>query len=184
MKSKKIFIIVISLVTCLSLSKTYAQFSAGVELGLPMGNFSDISNIGFGGSVRYEGSIKNKLNWTASIGYLSFSGKTFTVNNVSIPFGNSAIVPITGGIKYYFSGANDGFYGTADLSLNFVSFYVYSYNSGNGGGYNLASANESRLGFAPGIGYRTGNWDFSGKFNLISDLNYFGLRAAYIFGGK
>ena len=165
-------------------SKTYAQFSLGAELGLPMGNFSDIANAGFGASVRYEASINDKLNWTGAIGYLSFSGKIFTSGNVTIPFGNSTIVPLTGGIKYYFSEASTGFYGSADLNLNFVSYYTYSLNSGNGGGYNTTSVSESKFGLAPGLGYRAGNWDFSGKFNIISNFNYFGLRVAYIFGTK
>ena len=149
-----------------------------------MGNFSDIASTGFGASFRYEAGIKDQLNWTASIGYLSFGEKTYRVNNVSIPFGSTSLIPITGGIKYYFSAANSGFYGSADLGLNFISTYVYTYNSGNGGGYNLSSVSETKLGFSPGIGYRTGSWDFGGKFNIISDRNYFGVRVAYVFGNK
>ena len=184
MKARILIALIAGCIGSMSISKTYAQFSAGVELGLPMGNFSDIANAGFGASIRYESSINDKLNWTGAIGYLSFSGKNFTSGNVTIPFGNSSIVPLTGGIKYYFSEANNGFYGSADLNLNFVSYYTYTLNSGNGGGYNTISVSESKFGLAPGIGYRTGNWDFSGKFNIISNLNYFGLRVAYIFGTK
>jgi hypothetical protein len=111
---------------------------------------------------------------------LSFGGKTFTVNNVTIPFGNSSIVPLAGGVKYYFSEANRGFYGAADLGLNFVLFYTCTYNSGNGGGYNTATATKTRFGIAPGAGYRMNNWDFTGRFNLISNTDYLGLRVAYI----
>ena len=182
MKSK--LVLLIGLLIFLASSKTFAQFSVGAEVGLPMGNFSDIAKAGFGGSVRYEATINDKLNWSASAGYLSFTGKDFTVLNVTIPFGNSSIIPLVGGIKYYFSEASNGFYGAADLGLNFISYYTYSYNSGNGGGYNSSSASETRFGFAPGIGYRMGNWDFTAKYNLISDANYLGLRAAYIFGTK
>ena len=103
MKLKTLIIIAVLSVGYSLSSKTYAQFSLGAELGLPMGNFSDIANAGFGASVRYEASINGKLNWTGAIGYLSFSGKNFTSGNVTIPFGNSTIVPLTGGIKYYLS---------------------------------------------------------------------------------
>ena len=184
MKLKTLIILAVLSVGYSLSSKTYAQFSIGGELGLPMGNFSDIAGPGFGGSLRYEANISDKLNWTGSVGYLSFGGKTFTSGNVSIPFGSSSIVPLVGGIKYYFSEANNGFYGSADLGLNFISYYVYTYNSGNGGGYNSSTASTTRIGFAPGIGYRTGNWDFSGKFNIISDLNYFGVRVGYLFASK
>jgi hypothetical protein len=168
------------------MSNTFAQFSLGAEVGLPMGNFGDIAGAGFGGSLRYEANISDKLNWSASAGYLSFSGKTYTYpgTNVTIPFGNFSIIPITGGVKYYFSEVNNGFYGAADLGFNFISTYDVTYNSGNGGGYNLSSASTTKFGLSPGVGYRTGNWDLAARFNLISDANYLGVRVAYVFGTK
>ncbi len=161
-----------------------AQFSAGLDLALPMGNFSDIASTGFGGSVRYDATISDKLGWSASIGYLSFSGKTYNVGNVSIPFGTTSNIPVSGGVKYYFSEAGNGFYGAVDLSANFLSTYVYTYNSGNGGGYNLSSVSQTNFGINPGIGYRLSNLDFSARYNAVGDFSYLGIRAAYVFGGK
>jgi hypothetical protein len=163
---------------------TYGQFSAGLDLGLPMGNFSNIASTGFGGSVRYDGTLGGKLSWSASAGYLSFSGKTYNVNNVSIPFGNTSNVPLSGGIKYYFSEVGSGFYGGCDISLNFLSTYVYTYNSGNGLGYNLASYSQTKIGVNPGIGYRLNKWDFSLRYNAVGDFSYLGIRAAYVFAKK
>ena len=184
MKIKKRLILILALTACFSTSKTFAQFSGGLELGLPMGNFSDMASTGFGVTAKYEANISDKLNWNAGIGYLSFSGKTFNIFNVSIPFGNTTNIPISGGIKYYFSEVNKGFYGAMDLSFNFLSTYVYTYNNGNGGGYNLSSVSQTNFGLNPGIGYRTGNFDFTGRFNMVGDFSYVGLRAAYVFGGK
>lgn len=161
-----------------------AQFSAGLESGFPMGNFSDIASTGFGASVRYEKTIKNQLRWTASAGYLSFSGKTFTSGNVSIPFDNTTNIPFAGGIKYYFSEPGKGFYGGLDLSLNLLSTYVYTINSGNGGGYTLISQSENKFGINPGIGYRLPHWDFAARYNAVGDFSYFGIRAAYVFASK
>ena len=119
---------------------------------------------------------------------MSFGGKDFTVpgnSNLVIPFGTSSIIPLNGGIKYYFSTANGGFYGSAEIGINFLSAYTYTYNSGNNGsGYNISKNADARFGLIPGIGYRIDNWDFSGKFNLVSDANYLGLRVAYVFGAK
>ncbi len=161
-----------------------AQISAGLDLSLPMGNFSDIASTGFGGSVRYDGSISDKLGWTVAAGYQSFSGKTYTVGNVSIPFGTTSNIPISGGIKYYFSEAGSGFYGGIDLSLNFLSTYVYTYNSGNGGGYSLQSDSQSKFGINPGFGYRLPNWDFAARYNAVGDFSSLGIRVAYVFASK
>lgn len=167
-----------------SASSAVAQFSGGLEVGLPMGTFSDVAKVGFGASVKYEASIKDKLSWTGSAGFLSFGGNSFTVGTISGEYGSVSVIPIIGGIKYYFNEASNGLYASADLSINFISYSVLYPNSGNGNGYTTGTASTSRIGFAPGIGYRTGNWDFSGRFNLVSDFNYLGIRAAYIFGSK
>jgi hypothetical protein len=132
------------------------NFSAGVELGLPLGRFGDFSNVGFGLNGRYEAPIQKKINWTLTAGFLSFGSKS----------GSSAtLIPLQGGLKYYFQRSNSGVYGNADLGLFFTS----------------GSGSETKIGFSPGFGYRSGKFDFLGRFNVVSDLNYFSLRAAYVF---
>lgn len=145
-----------------AIAPAFAQFSAGVDVGIPNGDWSNFEGLGLGLSLKYEAPIQDKLNWTASGGFLSFSGKTyqgFKANNITA-------VPFTGGVKYYFQKANDGFYASGDLGVYFFS--------GNGNSTN-------RVGFSPGIGYRVNQFDLSFKLNLVSDFNYVGLRAAYVF---
>lgn len=178
MKQKKHLLSVLAFVF-LSMS-SFAQFSAGLDAGLPMGSFGDIANTGFGLSVRYEAPIKDKLNWTGSVGFLSFGGKNF----LGGAFGATSIIPVVGGIKYYFNDVNGGFYGAADIGFNFISYSVAFPNSGNGQGVTFGTASTTNFGIAPGIGFRKGSWDFSGRFNMVSDFNWLGLRAAYIFGAK
>jgi hypothetical protein len=156
----------------LAFAPAFSQFSGGLDLGIPNGNWSSGWGVGFGASVRYEAPIQDKLNWTASAGFLSFSGKSVTVSSggfgsftVSEP--SITLIPITGGIKYYFQESNAGFYGAADLG-----FFIA--NQGLG----------TKFGFSPGIGYRMEKFDFAFRFNAVSDVNYLGLRAAYIFPGK
>jgi len=161
-----------------------AQFSAGLDLGFPTGDFKNMASTGIGGSIRYDANLGDKLTLTASIGFISFAGKTYNINNVSIPFDNTTNVPVSGGIKYYFSGDSKGLYGAVDVSMNFLSTWVYTINSGNGNGYNLASDSRTEFGINPGIGYRISAFDFSARYNAVGDFSYFGIRAAYVFGGK
>lgn len=146
-----------------------AQFSLGAELAMPMGSpFSDAVGIGFGGSVAYDGAINDNLSWSGRVGYISFAGKSGN------PY-NTNIIPITAGIKYYFTESNAGFYGAGDLGMFLGS------SSAPG------STSESKFGFAFGVGYRLTNIDIGLKYNIISysgfDANNLGLRVAYVFGG-
>jgi len=165
-KSTRVLLVVCAL---FAFTAAKAQFSAGLNLAFPTGSWSNGYSTGFGLDGRYEASIQKQLNWTASLGYTSFSGKTisgFTLTSIHV-------IPLTGGIKYYFQESNKGFYGAADIGL-------YFYSASFGG----ATSSTTRFGFAPGIGYRLEKLDFSFRYNSAGDLSYAGLRAAYIFPGK
>lgn len=173
MKMKPFRIFLATLVTCLVSSGAFAQFSAGLELGLPLGDFGDLAKMGFGASVRYDKEIQDKLSWTATGGFLSYSNKDQGGTSIS---GSTTMIPIMGGVKYYFNESNNGLYAGADLGLVFASF------SADIPGFGSYSTSETKFGFAPGVGYRVSSFDFSARFNLVSDLNSLGFRAAYVFG--
>ncbi|MFM9838794.1 MAG: hypothetical protein ACKVOQ_11055 [Cyclobacteriaceae bacterium] len=177
---KKIILSVLFIVTVFGAAFSQdGRFSGGLELGLPVGNFSDIANIGFGASGRYEAPIQDKLNWTGTIGFLSFGGKSIS----GFSYGSSTIIPIQGGIKYYLTESFNGFYVGGELGFSIATFSVPSFNTGFGtvGG---GSTSATRFSIAPGAGYHLGNLDFSARFQVVSDLNYFNIRAAYVLGGK
>lgn len=148
-----------------ALAPAFSQVSGGVDVGIPNGDWSNFEGLGLGLSLKYEAPIQDKLNWTISGGFVSFSGKTyqgFKSNGITI-------IPFTGGVKYYLQKSNDGVYIAGDLGVYFAS--------GSGG-------NTNRVGFAPALGYRVNQFDLTFKLNLVSDFNYVGLRAAYVFPGK
>jgi hypothetical protein len=158
MNTKKIYKLLLPALFVFAITPAFSQFSAGLDVAFPNGSWSDYWGTGFGASLRYEAPIQTKLNWSASIGFLSFSAKN---NNYS----NETIWPVTGGLKYYFQKSNVGPYGAADMGLFFGN---------NGAG--------TKFGFTPGIGYRLQRFDFAFRYNLVTDLSYWGLRAAFIFG--
>ncbi len=181
---KKFFAFTIAAITLICVTNATAQFSGGLEMGLPMSTFSEVAKVGVGASARFDTAIKNKISWTGSAGYLSFGGKDFTVGANTGNYGSISFIPISGGIKFYFSEDGTGVYAAADLGVNFISYSVLNPNSGGGGGYTIGSATATRIGLSPGIGYRVGSWDFAGRFNIVTDFTYLGLRAAYVFAGK
>ena len=120
MRIKQIYTLVFGAFLFLSVSDAVAQFSVGAELGLPISNFSNQASPGFGASVRYEASLLDNLNWTGSAGFVSFAGKAY----LGGAFGNVSVIPLVGGLKYYFGEANNGLYAAADLGLNIIHYCV------------------------------------------------------------
>jgi hypothetical protein len=157
----------------LAVAPAFSQFSVGLDLGLPNGSWSDGWGTGFGVTGRYEAPIQDKLSWTASAGFMSFSGKS--VGGYSYP--SLTMIPVTGGVKYYFQESGTGFYAAGD-----VGFWLASVAASSTLG--TASSSKTYFGFAPGVGYRINQFDFTFRFNAVSDVSYMGLRAAYVFGGS
>jgi hypothetical protein len=176
---KKIILLVSFVVFAFGTAFSQGRFSVGPELGIPIGTLSDVSGIGIGGSVRYEAPIQDKLNWTGTVGFLSFAGKSFF--GVSLP--STTLIPIQGGVKYYFTESFNGFYASGELGLAIGSVSVTSVNFLTGQ-QTSKSETSTNFAFAPGAGYHVSNWDFSARFQLVSNSNYFNIRAAYVFGGK
>jgi hypothetical protein len=158
------------------------QVSAGVDFGFPAGEFKNMASTGIGGSLRYDGSLSDRLKWTLSVGYISFNGETYHINNVTIPFENTSNVPVTGGLKYFLTDSK-GLYAGLDVGFNFLSTWEYTFNNGNGLGYETQSVSKTQFSINPGIGYRISALDFSARYNAAGDFSYYGLRAAFVFGG-
>lgn len=168
MKFKNLLLVMA--LTVLSSTATFAQFSAGLELGLPMGTFGDTNGLGFGVSGRYEAAINDNLSWNATLGYISYTGKDYSIPGFGvIPGVSFAMIPITGGIKYYFTEIDNGFYGSADLGIWLAS------GSGSSG---------SEFGISPGLGYRVGSFDIGARYNIVGNVSTLGFRFGYVFGAK
>ncbi len=151
------------------------SLSAGGNLAIPMGDFGDAVNMGFGATVQGEYQFQEKLFGTATIGYLMWGGKDMDFGFGSVKSDFSAI-PLMAGVKYFFA---KGIYGHGQLGLHFFSATVET--TGGFFGPSKTTASETEFAIALGVGYEVSNWDLSALLNIISDSNYIGLRAAYRF---
>jgi hypothetical protein len=171
---KKLLLSIVAVVAISSASFAQGRFSVGAELGLPMGDFGDAAGIGFGGSLRYEGTINDNLNWTGTLGYLTFSEKDNSGLKVSM-------IPVQAGVKYYFTESFSGFYGAAELGVHMVK----SKFEGEFFGVPVSvSESSTEFSFAPALGYHLGAVDVALRYQIVSDANYLGVRLAYVFGGE
>ena len=154
----------------------FHKLNVGVDLALPIGDFGDVSSIGFGVSGKVYYGIGQDMNITGSLGYLHFTSKDYTypdmfgggTQKVSGP--KVSMIPLMFGFDYDFGG----FY--IEPKLGFVFTSVKSSYAGFSG-----TSSSTELGIGLGGGYRMDNLDFGAHFNIIDNLNYFGIRAAYSF---
>lgn len=143
------------------------KFSAGVEAGLPLGDFDKTSSIGIGGSAQGEYAVAEKIGVTLSAGYLSFSGKSVDLGyGITTKWPTASIVPVLAGAKYYIT---ESVYAQAQAGISFFN---------NDGG--------SAFTYAPGVGMLVAEKiDISLKYQAAtknsSTVAFLGLRAAYSF---
>lgn len=137
-------------------SKGDIKFSAGAELGLPIGDFGSAFSLVAGASAQGDYYLSDKLALTLNAGYVSYVAEGGSVD----------IIPVLGGAKYWFS---ENLYGAAQAGLSFGT----------------TEGAESEVTIAPGVGYRFSKIDVQLKYNSIlfegAPLNNIGLRVAYTF---
>lgn len=157
--------------------------SIGGNLALPIGDWSDGANMGFGGTATYERSFAPNIVGQIYAGYLSFGGKDLGLTGWSYKY---SMIPIMAGVKYFFQPGK-GFYANALLGVHILSVDITvpaAYQTyGNFGG----SSSDTKFGLGVGAGYEIpvggkNAVDVSANFMLVGDANYIGARVAYRFG--
>lgn len=140
---------------------TQAQFKVGLTVGpqIPMGDFGDAYNIGFGGNVVGKYMLNDNMAIGLNIGYNSFGSD---VDGVS-----SSMMPITALYEYHFGENEFKPYIGADLGL-----YNYSWKMEIDMPFvGKTKIDDSKMyfGFAPTAGVLYG---LSDKFGLCGNVKY------------
>ncbi|RFZ90842.1 hypothetical protein D0C36_17985 [Mucilaginibacter conchicola] len=153
--------------TSAALSPTQGKFSIGVEVGLPLGDAKNASNLIIGGSLKYEHPVAENVFITGSAGYSKF------LNNEEAKAADYSFsaIPVKVGVKYFF---DQGFYGEAQIGAAFLHESIGD-NSGN----------ATAFAYSPGIGYAfTPNFDIGVRYEGWSKngtLSQVAARLAYSF---
>lgn len=143
------------------------KIGIGAEFAFPTGNFGDVYNFGYGGSLNYQHPVAPNMNLTASAGYINFETKEV----LGAKF-NSGFIPVKVGARYflaenfYVNGEVGASFGTGDL--NDGTAFVYS----PGVGVEFPVSDKASI----DLGGRYEGWSNNGT------LSFFGIRAAFNFG--
>ena len=143
-------------------SVSNAQISIGAKAGIamPMGDFGDGYNMGFGGVATGEYSLNDNMSLGLNIGFYTFGGK-------DLPSGVTAsfnVIPIIADFKYYFQ--TEGFIPYAGLGLG-----LHMQTSKYSASIIDVSTSESNFAIIPKAGFWMGDdfkWGASLEYNIVS----------------
>lgn len=175
---RKIFTTALILCTLLALNvsaqdKGFHTINAGVELGLPIGNFGNAYGIGFGATGKALYGITEQGDLTGTLGYIHFGMK----NTGASMTGSMGMIPIMFGYRHDFGGI----YGEPQLGLMIVKSKINFDGMGGGMAGFGGSASSSKVSVGLGGGYMFGDWDLGARFQIVDNLNFIGIRVGYNF---
>ena len=164
------FVFFVVLFSSISLFAQQPGISLGANAVLPVGDWAEFANVGFGGSATYEGPLGKNISGVIYSGYTYFGGDEEGFSWTTIP--------LLAGAKFYFSPKLD-WYMAGLLGVNFVTAKTtilgieYSASS-------TEFAGNINLGYEVKTSEK-GAVDISAGFVYINELSYIGIRLAYIF---
>ncbi|WP_157257978.1 hypothetical protein [Pedobacter ginsenosidimutans] len=148
----------------------------GAEIGLPSGNFVNLSGIGLGASIKADFPIASDFAISLNGGFMNFFGKRNQLFKVQ----DLTYIPIKAGLKYQLG---ESFYAEgqlgATLPLNKNQKTLFAWSPGIGNQFKLSGGNKLDL----GIRYEawTGKNNTTG-LNRSDTKGFVGIRFAYVFG--
>jgi len=148
----------------------FHAIGVGAEVALPIGNFSDGYNIGFGVTGKVFYGLNDNADITGTLGYLHFG-----LEETQYMSGHISMIPIMFGYRHSF----DGFYVEPQLGLVALSSKIDNVDFGFGSFGGTYSATKFSLSI--GGGYAMGDWDFGLRYQLVDNFNFLGLRVGYNF---
>ena len=150
---------------------TGSKIGIGAEFAFPTGDFGDAYDLGYGGSLQFQTPIANKLNFTATGGYLNFQGKKIDIPGGTYTAPDYGVIPLKVGARYFIA---ENFYAGGEL----------------GAAIGTGSGSDTRFIYTPHIGVEfpvadKSTIDLGARYEAWSNngtSRFVGLRLAYNFG--
>lgn len=144
----------------IAVNESKAQVAIGAQVGisLPMGDFGDAYNLGFGGGLQGSYFVSPKFAVGANISYHTFGAKNLP-SGINI---TSTILGFAPSVQYFFT--EEGFRPYIGTDLGY-----YSLGSSVSGLGTSGSASKGYFGIAPQAGFL---YDFSSNLALNVNLKY------------
>lgn len=162
------------------------QLSLGVDLAMPLGDFSDFASFGVGPAAGIEFPVGDNIGVTVQVAY-----DFLTPNSDWKDFVESmSMLPAQAGIKYYFMDQQEGFYAHGQLGIHSMSTKSKEVDLGPLGAAGGETTTNTNFSWAIGAGYQLEKLDIGLRYNSISPdsdapdgtnaFSYIGLRIGYL----
>ena len=141
------------------------QFSGGLRIALPVGNFHYSHSLGIGAELQGEYKIQPNASLTGTTGFTNFIGKSESWDGYKYKNAAVGYIPILVGARYYPSSS--AFVGAK------VGYGILT-GGGSGGAFN----------FEPGVGYNADKYQVGLAYNALVNngtLGHLAVTAVYKF---
>jgi hypothetical protein len=143
------------------------EFGAGINIGVPVGDFGKAYSFGIGAEGQGEYALSENASLVGSLGYTNFFGKKDKFYEYK--YKNVGIIPILVGARYY---PSEQFFVGGKLGYGIFT------GGGSGGSFN----------FVPQVGYNVSDFQVTLDFHLLAqnggNASYFGVSGIYKFTAK
>ncbi|MEM7162817.1 MAG: hypothetical protein AAF487_10315 [Bacteroidota bacterium] len=160
----------------------YPSFGAEIAVPVSDSSFTDLSAFGLGPAAGIEITVNDQMSFDLQTGFIFLPIKDSLQDLVKSHW----MLPVQVGFRYYLDNYTEGLYfkGTAGFHVNSITTEEIVIEVPGFDPTIIPEETESDLSvsFAPVVGYRTKYWDWSLRYNIISQENgisYIGFRAAY-----
>ncbi len=166
---KKALFTVLVLLLAVSLTQAQDKGDMGVSvqggIALPMGDFGDAYDLGFGGTGTFQYYLNKNLAITGTAGYLTWS------NSQDMADATFSTIPLLAGVRYFVGKGNFKPYVNGKVGLYFSSSDV-TVDLGFFGGEQSVSSSTTDLGVGVGAGFlmplgKNLNLDVSASYDII-----------------
>src|SRR5947209_1316111 len=167
---KKVIFLVLILVAAFAVNaqrkaETDVQFSGGLRMALPVGNFHYSHGFGVGAELQAEYKLSPMASITGTTGFTNFIGKTADYYDYGYKYESIGYIPILVGARVYPS---------QNVFVGGKLGYGILTNAGVGGGFN----------FEPQVGYNGDKFQVAFGYNALVNngtLGHLALTALYKF---
>lgn len=161
---------------------TGSKIGIGAEFAFPTGGFGDAYKLGYGGTLQFQTPIMDKLNFTASAGYLTFKGEDIAnAGGVTLKYADLKVIPVKAGINYflaenfYVGGELGAAIGTGDNSKTSFAYTPHI-------GVEFPVSDKGSIDLSARYEEWSTNYDGPSGSTINFKSRFVGLRLAYNFG--
>ena len=182
-----------SFIFMLQTQLSFAQFGVGIGLvgGLPVGDFGDAADFGFGGYLEPKYLINDNIAVGVYTGGMVFAGSDLTDLSGLGGLGGLAtaelsaftVVPLTVFGDYMFVNSKVTPYAGLAVGPYFISGGEVS-TSVLGQSFDLPVESSTEFGFAPRVGVLIGKFNLGAAYHIVSDANFITFRLGFDIGAR